>query len=63
VKEDAMRTRLMIMGIVLAVGDHLLLPGMGPRIRELQADRHVVAGDQETGTWCLALYPAGQRGE
>ena len=45
---------------LLAVGDQILmLPEMGPRIRELQANRHIVAGDQEAATWCLALYPAG----
>jgi Calcineurin-like phosphoesterase len=30
---------------------------MGPRIREIQPNRYVVAGDQESGSWCLALYP------
>jgi hypothetical protein len=43
----------------LQVGDQILmLPEMGPRIRELQPNRSFVAGDQESGTWCLALYPA-----
>ena len=42
----------------LQVGDQILmLPEMGPRIRELQPNRHLVAGDQESGSWCLALYP------
>jgi hypothetical protein len=41
------------------VGDQILtLPEMGPCIRELQANRHFVAGDQKAGPWCLALYPA-----
>jgi hypothetical protein len=41
----------------LQVGDQILmLPEMGPRIRELQPNRYLVAGDQESGSWCLALY-------
>ena len=43
----------------LQVGDQILmLPGMGPRVREVEPDRHLVAGDQQGGIWCLALYPA-----
>jgi len=43
----------------LQVGEPILmLPGMGPRVRELEPNRHLVAGDQEGGVWCLALYPA-----
>jgi hypothetical protein len=42
----------------LKVGDQILmLPEMGPRIRGIQPNRYVVAGDQESGSWCLALYP------
>jgi hypothetical protein len=42
----------------LQVGDQILmLPDMGPRVREVRANRYLVAGDQEGGTWCLALYP------
>jgi hypothetical protein len=42
----------------LRVGDQILmLPEMGPRVRELQSNRYIVAGDQESGSWCLALYP------
>jgi hypothetical protein len=42
----------------LQEGDQILmLPEMGPRIREVQPNRYFVAGDQEGGTWCLALYP------
>jgi hypothetical protein len=42
----------------LQVGDQILmLPGMGPRVREVEPDLHLVAGDQEGGIWCLALYP------
>ena len=37
----------------------LMLPDMGPRIREIQSDSYFVAGDQEAGIWCLALYPTG----
>jgi hypothetical protein len=41
----------------LGVGDRILmLPQMGPPVRETQPNRYFVAGDQE-GTWCLALYP------
>jgi hypothetical protein len=44
----------------LQVGDQILmLPEMGPRIREVEPNRYFVAGDQEAGVWCLALYPAG----
>jgi hypothetical protein len=40
------------------IGDQILmLPEMGPRIREIQPNRYFVAGDQESGSWCLALYP------
>jgi hypothetical protein len=42
----------------LQVGDQILmLPDMGPRVREVELNRYFVAGDQEGGTWCLALYP------
>jgi hypothetical protein len=42
----------------LQAGDQILmLPGMGPRVREVEPNRYIVAGDQEAGTWCLALYP------
>jgi hypothetical protein len=43
----------------LNVGDQILMvPGMGPRVRELVPGRHLLAGDAETGTWCLAIRPA-----
>jgi hypothetical protein len=43
----------------LRVGDQILMaPGMGPRVREVEPNRYFVAGDQEAGVWCLALYPA-----
>jgi hypothetical protein len=42
----------------LKVGDQILmLPGMGPRVREIQPNRYFVAGDHEGPSWCLALYP------
>ena len=42
----------------LKVGDQILmLPEMGPRVREIQPDRYLVAGDHEGSSWCLALYP------
>jgi hypothetical protein len=45
----------------LQVGDQILmLPEMGPRVREVEPNRYVVAGDQEAGVWCLALYPASR---
>jgi hypothetical protein len=45
----------------LQVGDQILmLPEMGPRIRVIQPNHYFVAGDQESGTWCLALYPAAR---
>jgi hypothetical protein len=43
----------------LQVGDQILmLPDMSLRVREIGPNRYFVAGDQEGGTWCLALYPA-----
>lgn len=43
----------------LAVGDQILMiPGMGPRVRALEPNRYLLAGDVEGGTWCLALRPA-----
>jgi hypothetical protein len=42
----------------LQVGDQILMaPAMGPRVRAVEPNRHLVAGDQEAGVWCLALYP------
>jgi hypothetical protein len=42
----------------LSVGDQILmLPGMGPRVHAIQPNRYFVAGDQQAGSWCLALYP------
>jgi hypothetical protein len=42
----------------LRVGDQIpMVPGMGPRVRELEPNRHLLAGDVEGGTWCLALRP------
>src|SRR5512133_2395391 len=42
----------------LQVGDQILmLPEMGPHIREIQPNRYFVAADQEGPSWCLALYP------
>jgi hypothetical protein len=43
----------------LQVGDQILmLPGMGPRVREVEPNRYFVAGDRQGGVWCPALYPA-----
>jgi hypothetical protein len=42
----------------LQMGDQVLMaPETGPRIREVKPNRYFVAGDQEAGLWCLALYP------
>jgi hypothetical protein len=42
----------------LEVGDQIpMLPEMGPRVREIQPNRYLVAGDHEASSWCLALYP------
>ena len=42
----------------LQVGEQILMvPEMGPRVREVEPPRYFVAGDQEAGVWCLALYP------
>jgi hypothetical protein len=44
----------------LQVGDQILmLPDMGPRVREVEPNRYFLAGGREGGTWCLALYPTG----
>jgi hypothetical protein len=43
----------------LGVGDQILMiPGMGPRVRAIEPNRHLLAGDAEGPTWCLALRPA-----
>jgi hypothetical protein len=43
----------------LRVGDQILMvPGLGPRVREIAPNRHLVVGDVEEGTWCLTLRPA-----
>jgi hypothetical protein len=45
----------------LQVGDQILmLPEMGPRVREIQPNRYFVAGDDQASSWCLALYPTAQ---
>ena len=45
----------------LTIRDQIpMLPGMGPRVREIQPNRYLVAGDDDGGTWCLALYPTAQ---
>jgi hypothetical protein len=42
----------------LTAGDLIaMLPGMGPRVRDLRLNRYLVAGDDNGGTWCLALHP------
>jgi hypothetical protein len=45
----------------LQVGDQILMvPEMGPMVREVEPNRYLVAGDQEAGIWCLALYPTAR---
>lgn len=44
----------------LEVGDQILMvPGMGPRVRAIEPNRSLLLGDEEGGTWCLALFPDG----
>jgi hypothetical protein len=46
----------------LEVGDQILMvPGMGPRVRAIDPHRSLLSGDEEGGTWCLGLYPDGER--
>ena len=42
----------------LRVGDEItMIPGMGPRVRAFEPNEWLLSGDQESGTWCLGLYP------
>jgi hypothetical protein len=42
----------------LEPGDQILMvPGMGPRVRAVEPNRYLLAGDAGGGIWCLALYP------
>ena len=44
----------------LRPGDRIdMLPGFGPVVTDLAPPRYLVAGDAESGTWCLALYRSG----
>jgi len=44
----------------LEPGDQILMaPGMGPRVRAVEPNRDLLAGDADGGIWCLALYPLG----
>jgi hypothetical protein len=41
----------------LEVGDQIVMvPGMGPRVRAIEPNRYILGGDEEAGTWCLAVY-------
>ena len=41
----------------LDVGDRIdMVPGVGPKVIELAPPRYLLAGDAESGTWCMALY-------
>jgi hypothetical protein len=43
----------------LQVGDQIVMvPGLGPRVRAMEPNRWLLSGDEETGTWCLALDSA-----
>jgi hypothetical protein len=42
----------------LEPGDQILMiPGMGPRVRAVEPNRYLLAGDARGGIWCLALDP------
>jgi len=44
----------------LEPGDQILMaPGLGPRVRAVEPDRYLLAGDADGGIWCLALSPLG----
>ncbi len=44
----------------LEPGDQILMaPGLGPRVRAVEPNRYLLAGDADGGIWCLALYPLG----
>lgn len=44
----------------LQAGDQIVMvPGMGPKVRAMEPNRWLLSGDEETGTWCLALFPGG----
>jgi hypothetical protein len=44
----------------LEPGDQILMaPGLGPRVRAVEPNEYLLAGDADGGTWCLALYPFG----
>jgi len=43
----------------LEVGDQIVMvPGMGPRVGALEPHSWILSGDEENGTWCLALNPS-----
>ena len=45
----------------LAVGDQItMIPGMGPRVREIAPERYILSGDEMLGTWCLMLEPVAE---
>ena len=47
----------------LAVGDQILMvPGMGPHVRDLREGAWILSGDAVGGTWCLAVHPDGTGG-
>jgi hypothetical protein len=47
----------------LTVGDQILMvPGMGPRVRDLRDGAWILSGDEAGGTWCLAVHPDGTGG-
>jgi hypothetical protein len=44
----------------LRPGDRIVMvPGMGPIVKAMEPNEWLLSGDQESGTWCLALYPRG----
>ena len=44
----------------LDVGDEItMIPGMGPRVRDIVPERFLLSGDARAGTWCIWLEPVG----
>jgi hypothetical protein len=43
----------------LELGDQIVMvPGMGPRVRAIEPNSWILSGDDQIGTWCLALSPS-----
>ena len=47
----------------LSVGDRIVMvPGMGPIVRDVRENAWILSGDEDGGTWCLAVHPDGAGG-